>query len=727
MVPRDLAAARRALANIGVNIGPEQIDLYQLGALLCHRFIGGPPGDCLDDMTAGARLPPDLRDLLARALGRPPEARFADAADLAAEAADLLQRRRELPFARLGPYLLLVRIGRGGMGEVYKAYDPALKRPVALKVLPEALADRPEFVARFRAEAAAAARLDHPNVVHVYFTGVDRGRHYFVMQLVAGETLADRLARGRLGVAEALLVAEQVVAGLQAAHELGLVHRDVKPRNILLDGTGRRALVADFGLVKYLNSPGDLTGSGMVLGTVQYIAPEQGQGLTVDGRTDLYAVGVVLFRMLSGRLPFETDSSAAMIYHHIHVPPPDLDRVAPDVPPALARLVARLLAKSPADRYQSAGNLLADLRVIRTGAADSRGVSPPRGPLPPVKGSCAGSVTATVEGSDSAAAWAAPGSGAGNAAPVGAGGPVGVRGAGTAAAWRGWLAAVAAVALAALGWALLASPAGMRLTGRLPHPPGQVLPLVPNGGPPPAPRSPDAEAADWLLRLGGTGQAVCQGRRHEVSQTAGVPPDPFRLTAIHLTGNKQVTVADLAQLPAPPELTELNLSDTPVSDAGLRALPPLPALQVLNMGLTGVTDAGLEVVGRLTGLTALNLDGTAITDAGLSRLERLTHLEQLAIANTRVGDAGLRTTRAMTRLIELGLNGTGVTDAGLESFTGLQFLTHLHLARTAVGDDGLRTLRRLRRLQQLDLRGTRVSGPGAAAFRVAVPGCTVHH
>jgi phage shock protein A len=255
------------------------------------------------------------------------------------------------------------------MGDVYRGYERTLNRPVAIKVLPADLAESAEFVRRFRTEAAAVARINHPNIVPIHFIGEDQGHHFYVMQLVEGESLASLLdRRGKLAVDETLAIVEHALAGLAAAHEQGMVHRDIKPGNILLDTRNRRALLADFGLVKSLEaSVTGHTATGVIMGTVDYISPEQARGQAVDGRSDLYSVGVLLYQMLAGRLPFEADSPTALIFQHVYEQPPPLSQVAPEVPAALAAIIEKLLAKSPADRHQSADEVLADLRTFRTG------------------------------------------------------------------------------------------------------------------------------------------------------------------------------------------------------------------------------------------------------------------------------------------------------------------------------------------------------------------------
>jgi WD40 repeat protein/predicted Ser/Thr protein kinase len=274
----------------------------------------------------------------------------------------------ELPFSQLGPYQIVARLGSGGMGDVYKGYDDALGRYVAIKVLPAELARSEDFVARFRQEASAAAKVEHPHIVPIYTIGVDQGRHFFAMQFVEGQTLAEQLHhQPRPPLEWTLRIIAQVLEGLAAAHRQGLVHRDIKPANVLLADGGRRAMLADFGLVKSASEESRITATGVIMGTVDYISPEQGRGKPVDQRSDLYSIGVLLYQMLAGRLPFQADSPTAMIFQHAYEPPPPLAEAAIAVPSDLARIVHRLLAKSPDDRYQSCADLLKDLAALDQG------------------------------------------------------------------------------------------------------------------------------------------------------------------------------------------------------------------------------------------------------------------------------------------------------------------------------------------------------------------------
>ncbi len=409
-LPTDLAAAELVLRGKQVRLDPRLIDVHQLGALTCRCVADAGPGEYLRSARVKARVPLPLRSLLERAWGADGRPRFADMASFreALNSLDELlpQSRADPPSTnpgvetprvfsspgsvaavaegpprqelrldcesgtRLGNYELLEQIGAGGMGEVYLAHDPALNRRVAVKVLPAELARHSEFVQRFYAEASAAARVMHPNVIPIHFIGEDRGHHFFVMQFVEGETLACRLSReSRLSVEETLAIADDVLAGLQAAHAQGLIHRDIKPGNILLESSSGRAIVADFGLVKSAEAGGGRTATGVVLGTVDYMSPEQGRGRVVDHRCDLYSAGVLLYQMASGRLPFAADSATGMIFQHVYERPTPLPELVPDLPISLWSVIARLMAKSPALRYSSAQSVRDDLQALQCGDA----------------------------------------------------------------------------------------------------------------------------------------------------------------------------------------------------------------------------------------------------------------------------------------------------------------------------------------------------------------------
>ena len=251
----------------------------------------------------------------------------------------------------LAPDFVLEReIGRGGMGVVYRGMDVRLERPVAIKVLPESLADVADIRERFLREARTAAKLSHQNIVPIYRADDLRGVVFIVMAYVDGESLADRLAkRGTLPAQELVPILRDVASALDDAHAHGIVHRDIKPENILLDRVTGRALVTDFGIARVAEAK-PLTATGQVLGTVHYMSPEQISGDPVDGRSDLYSLGVVAFRALTGRLPFDNEAASAVLVAHVVKEPPRVLDVAPNAPRALAEVIDRCLTKNPAAR-----------------------------------------------------------------------------------------------------------------------------------------------------------------------------------------------------------------------------------------------------------------------------------------------------------------------------------------------------------------------------------------
>jgi serine/threonine-protein kinase len=257
-------------------------------------------------------------------------------------------------------YEMVQHIARGGMAQVYLAKDLLLDRPVALKVLfPELSVDR-SFVERFRREAKAAANLSHPNIVSIYDWGQGDQTYYIVMEYVDGSTLSSLLRQGPLEPERAASVAASVAAALDFAHRRGVIHRDVKPGNVLIDERGQ-VKVADFGIARAVGTSEDLTQTGSVMGTATYFSPEQAQGYPVDPRSDVYSLGVVLYEMATGKPPFTGENPVSIAYKHVKEPPPRPTSVNPAVPAPLEAIILKALSKDPEDRYQSADDMRADL------------------------------------------------------------------------------------------------------------------------------------------------------------------------------------------------------------------------------------------------------------------------------------------------------------------------------------------------------------------------------
>jgi Protein kinase domain len=285
---------------------------------------------------------------------------------------------------QIGPYQVLEPIGSGGMGEVYKGFQATLNRQVAIKILPEQLAKHTEFRARFEREAQMVATLKHPNIVNIFDFGEAQGKYYMVMEFIDGQTLSDTIrAAGKLPLGEVQTLVTDIASALDYAHAAGLVHRDVKPSNIILESVTQiplsaahsgqegdvtqipshayRPVLMDFGIAKILGGGTSLTQTGL-MGTLDYISPEQiTSAKEVDGRADLYSLGVVVYQMLTGELPFPADSPARLVFAHLQQPPPDPRDIVEDLPGSAAKAILKALAKKPEDRFATASEFAAAL------------------------------------------------------------------------------------------------------------------------------------------------------------------------------------------------------------------------------------------------------------------------------------------------------------------------------------------------------------------------------
>ena len=296
------------------------------------------------------------------------------------------------PGTKLGPYEILSPLGAGGMGEVYRARDTRLGRDVAVKVLPHHLSSNTEVRARFEREAKTVSSLNHPNICTLFDIGREKDTDYLVMELVDGETLATRIARGALPAADVMKIGAQIADALDRAHRAGVVHRDLKPGNVMLAKSGAKLM--DFGLARAVGlaatagsgaslltqSPTiaqPLTAEGTIIGTFQYMAPEQLEGREADERSDIWALGCVLYEMATGVRAFEGKSQASLIATIMHTDPRPLREIVPASPPSLDRLIRECLAKDPDERRQSAGDVRRELNRISRGDADAPSATPP--------------------------------------------------------------------------------------------------------------------------------------------------------------------------------------------------------------------------------------------------------------------------------------------------------------------------------------------------------------
>jgi serine/threonine protein kinase/Leucine-rich repeat (LRR) protein len=606
---------------------------------------------------------------------------------------------------RVAHYRVLKVLGEGGMGIVFLAEDVRLARPVALKTMKPALAADSALRQRFIREARAAAKVEDPHIVPIYDVGEERGVPWLAMPFLKGQSLAELLKQvKRLDSVLAIRLGVQVARGLAAAHAVGLIHRDVKPANIWVEPEGGgRAKLLDFGLARDqtpLREPGDttLTRTGAVLGTPAYMAPEQARGELLDARADLFSLGCVLYRAVTGRVPFQGSGMMGTLVALATQTPPAPHEVNPEVPRALSTLILSLLAKERSARPASATLVAETLEPLLEKPIKSSTVV-----LPPV---------ALQE--------------------VSAASKPAIRSSRASARRRLWPLATTAAMLLAVGGALATG-----IVVIIKDPNGKVVASlkVPEGGSfettkdedsgktkggsaesskgDPVVTNPDREAAKWALSVGATITIRQDGKPRMITNARDLPTTPFELIGLNLASAKsKADDASLIHLVGLTHLTYLDLANSVVGDAGLQHLKGLTSLETLLLGHTQVGDAGLEHLKRLTNLTRLTLGSTHVTDSGLAHLEGLTKLTDLRLPYTKLTDAGMVHLKGLKSLTDLYLANTPIANAGLEHLKGMNNLERLWLNDTKVTDSGLEHLKGLTHLKVLNLSITRVNGSG---------------
>jgi hypothetical protein len=518
------------------------------------------------------------------------------------------------------------------------------------------------------------------------------------MQLLQGYPLDEYLKRKATpAIPQVLRLAREAAAGLAAAHRIGLVHRDVKPANLWLEAPHGRVKVLDFGLAKPVDAELEVTGSGVVVGTPAYMSPEQARALKVDARADLFSLGAVLYRLCTGRLPFDGPTTMAVLTALAADAPRPVRELNPAVPEPLADLIHQLLAKNPADRPQTADEVVRRLRAMVEGQAVLTAL--------PVGGSPAVSVAIPVTAVPATNPFEDLDLTLADPTPLPRAMPPSKREPGRRWVW----VTAAAVLLAAAGVAVIVATNKGRVetkhelsdgAARATRDPASkpTAPALRVGKPLAPAADPDRAAAVWVLSVGG--KVRVNGEERDTSAVADLPGDRFTVSYVSLYGR-------------------------PVADADLENLKGLRWLQALNLEGTGVTDAGYAHLKELTGLYHLRLKGTRVTDAALVHVKKLTGLRFFTVAGTAVTDAGVAHIGNCNELEDLGLDGTRVTDAGLARLKGLTKLRVLWLDDTAVTDAGLASLKGLTSLKDLNVRRTRVTAKGLAEFQAAVPHCTI--
>jgi len=533
-------------------------------------------------------------------------------------------------------FTVLGELGKGGMGTVFLAEDSTLKRKVALKTMRPEYATAPLDRERFLREARAAAAVEHDNIVPVLHVGeaVD-GTPFIVMPVLKGESLDARLKRDPVAPLELLVrVGRDVCAALAAAHAAGLVHRDIKPANVWLEGDPaaeegarvRRCKVLDFGLARAATAAdGQLTNPGAVVGTPAYMPPEQARGEPADARADLYSLGATLYRMATGRLPFDAPTPMALLLAIALETPPPVRDLAPHVPLELANLIDRLLSKNLEHRPQSAAEVEAALAAVPPRAELSatlppRPVTPPAPLTNPLSTSAPQLLSARAE-------------------------PPARRSRAPLVAGLVLLALTVPLAL----WAGGAFRAKDKAKGDdqakvIPKEAGakQVLPVTqpPEKEKPPLPADPDRAVAVYAFSIKGC--VTVNEKDGAIHSEAGLPKGPLRLNGVTFVEGTNASAAGLAPLAGCRHLYTLGFSNSDVGDGVLQYVAGNDSLRYAYLHCTKVTNAGAKHLASCPNLLELGLDNTEIDDAGLKHLHACKQLHSLSLNGTFVTEAGVR-------------------------------------------------------------------------------------
>ena len=639
----------------------------------------------------------------------------------------------------IGRYRVLKKLGQGGMGAVYLGFDVKLGRRVALKVmLPQHAAD-PESRERFLREARAVAMVRSDHVVTIFDVGEERGVAFIAMEYLLGSPLDLYLrANGELPLAQVLRIARETAVGLAAAHDLGLIHRDIKPGNIWLEAPKGRVKILDFGLARAQHEETQLTTSGLVVGTPAFMSPEQARGLKLDGRSDLFSLGVMLYRLITGKLPFDGSTTMAVLTSLAVDDPTPVRQVKPEVPPEFEAVISKLLAKKADDRYASAWDVLAALRDVDR-PRPFVGEPPVVVEVVPLAiAAQSENVWEGIEASSSSPQVLESGA---EVAPA------------PKAEWKKPPPNVSKVPLVLAGAALVAGVVLLAAVLLWPkkepvvqNEPNEKRP-TPVGKQPSAAPDPDRKGAEYVLFAGGA--LRINGEEREIRTAAELPKGRFELTSIALPANTHATDAGLAHFRDCKNLTRIHLWDVPVTDAGMAHFKGRNNVTSLFLIQLNVGDEGLANFKDCKGLTALDLGITQVSDAGLAHFKGCTNLEFLSLAGTRVSDAGLANFKDCKNLQslnldhvpatevglahfkecenmrELQLKSTQANDAALEGFKGCKNLAILHLDHTQVSDEGLAHIKNHKQLTLLYLSGTKVTAKGVGEFAKAQPQCRI--
>ncbi len=659
---------------------------------------------------------------------------------------------------RLGPYRIIKELGKGGMGAVYAALDTRLDRKIALKVMIPAFAAIPSAKERFLREARAAAKIAHDNVVTVYEADERDGIPYIVMQYLEGYPLDEFLKKkGEVSQSQVLRIARETAAGLEAAHKLGIIHRDIKPGNLWLEAPNGRVKLLDFGLARPVDSDVELTKSGAILGTPAYMSPEQAQGERVDQRSDLFSLGVMLYRLTTGQLPFQGNSTMAVLMALGTKEPKPVREVNPAIPDGLAQLIHDLLRKDPAQRPATATEVITRLRDLNK-APKVDGVpivSMPYGsqnqmslvPIPIGMPSMTNPFE-NIDITDSMTAEPKPKPKPKSEKKP----PIRIPPIAYGGALVGLFLVIGVIVI------IITNKDGSQTKIEVPDDTkvevkdknGKTLAKV---GPAPIKSDPFVVNSVWTGMEGGVKQTLTvlerNGEKFKARYVADLGPiirevrgtvkdgkiEWFARDAVAISGNAGGDmIGTLGEEDGKPILITKWKMGQKEGGTTLRLKtndPDRAAAEwvIAQGGSVSINGRDIKVVADLPqerfALWNVNLDSTKTTDAGMAQLKDLTQLSFINLNGTTVSDAALVHLKRINSLAALYLNGTKVTDEGLAQLTELKNLQIFTLQSTQVTDTGLALLREFKNLTGLNLIGTKVTAQGLADFHKAVPGCKI--
>ncbi|MFO0822309.1 MAG: protein kinase [Gemmataceae bacterium] len=613
----------------------------------------------------------------------------------------------------LGPYRIVKELGRGGMGAVFLAFDSRLDRRLAMKVMLPESAAHSDARERFLREARATAKVEHDNVVAIFEASEHNGIPYIAMPFLQGCSLDDYLKKfGNLSISQIVRIGRESAAGLAAAHAKGLIHRDIKPANLWLESPNGRVKVLDFGLARPVATDGELTGTGIVVGTPSFMSPEQGQGVKVDHRTDLFSLGVVLYRLCAGVNPFTGPSVMSILMALGNKEPTPVREANPAVPEALAKMIHQLLAKNPDERPQTAAEVARWFQAFEEHLAGKSSATPAESaqpqviyvPIPIVAQPESNTVFENLDPTEIEAARSSLRDKSVASKPGGKGMLIG---AGVAL-----LLAVVVAGVIVSGMGKSDSPAKQDGT---PEPTTEKKDKPRIAPKPPVVVEPDRKAAEYVLSIGGTVTVNNDGVA--IENVANLPRGPFTLTTISLAGNRVVTDNGLAACKDCTGLRELYLSQTGITDRGLEHFKNCKAITHLDVGTTEVGNAGLAVFKDCPNLSSLYFSFTKVTHDGLAIFDGRTNIQRLHLGRLGITDKTLEYFKGCKQLHHLHLQETPITDAGLELFKGMDTLTQLNVTSTNATDKGLLLFANCKDLVELWVDYTTITDIGLAPFK----------